>query len=69
MATCRRCGASLSALDIAAHKKLVNRGADTFLCIPCLCAHFQVSESLLRDKLRQFQRQGCLLFSRMHIDP
>lgn len=69
MAACLRCGAALAALDIAAYKKLVNRGADAYLCIPCLCAHFHVSESLLREKLRQFQQQGCLLFAGMQLDP
>ena len=60
---CLRCGRPLTGDDIGAHRKLVNRGATEFLCIPCLAAHFRVPEALIREKIEYFRRMGCLLFS------
>lgn len=60
---CLRCGRRLTGDDIGAHRKLVNRGATEFLCIPCLAAHFRVPEALIREKIEYFRRMGCLLFS------
>lgn len=60
--TCLSCGAPLTGDDIGAHKKLINRGATAFLCIPCLAKHFKVEEKLIRDKIVQFKKDGCTLF-------
>ena len=61
--TCISCGANLTNDDIGAHKKLINRGATSFLCIPCLARHFKVEEKLIREKIVQFKKDGCTLFS------
>ena len=63
MDTCYQCGRRLTADEIGAHKKLVNRGAETFLCKACLAARFRVSEALIDEKIRQFKAMGCTLFA------
>ena len=45
MSVCRRCSRTLTADEIAVYKRMVNRGADTFLCAACLAAEFHVPES------------------------
>ncbi len=63
MSTCFRCGQTLSADEIAIYRRMVNRGAETFLCIPCLAEHFQVSEALIFEKIEHFRAMGCTLFA------
>ncbi len=60
--TCMTCGRELHPDEIAIYKRLVNRGAESYLCISCLSAHFRVDESLIREKIRHFREQGCTLF-------
>ena len=60
--TCVKCGAVLDKDDIGAHKKLVNRGAQNFMCVKCLARHFDVPEQRIREKIEEFRAQGCLLF-------
>ena len=57
-----KCGRDLSADEIGLHKKMINRGAETFLCIDCLAAFFHCEVSLLEQKIEQFREQGCMLF-------
>ena len=59
---CGNCGRELQPDEIAIYKRLVNRGATSYLCIPCLSAHFRVDESLIREIIRHFRNQGCTLF-------
>lgn len=61
-ARCIRCGAFLTRDDIGLTRKMVNRGATEFLCIPCLAHHFELPEPVLRDKIREFKAMGCTLF-------
>ncbi|HBR31785.1 MAG: hypothetical protein PHD46_03920 [Eubacteriales bacterium] len=60
---CKECGSALDSDDIGATKKLINRGATEFLCIPCLAAHFGVSEELIRKKIEEYRSYGCSLFT------
>ena len=60
--TCVKCGAVLDKDDIGAHKKLVNRGAQSFMSVKCLALHFDVPEQRIREKIEEFRAQGCLLF-------
>lgn len=57
-----KCGRELSADEIGLHKKMINRGAETFMCIDCLAAFFHCEVSLLEQKIEQFREQGCMLF-------
>ena len=60
---CARCGAVLAKDDIALTRKMINRGADRFLCVSCLADHFELAETVLREKIREFKAMGCTLFS------
>lgn len=60
---CLQCGRALTADEIAVHRKLVNRQAESFFCKRCLAAYFDVPEEKIDGKIRQFKEQGCLLFS------
>ena len=63
MSRCFECGKELTADDIGIYMKLVNRGADKYLCIPCLARGFRVDESEIRKKIEQFKKSGCTLFN------
>jgi hypothetical protein len=64
MAVCRSCGRPLCADEISVNLKLVSRQAREYLCKSCLAAYFDCDEELIDQKIRQFKRNGCLLFSR-----
>jgi len=59
---CVRCGAVLERDEKALTRKLVNRGAEEFCCLPCLARHFQLPEETLRKKIAEFRAMGCTLF-------
>ena len=59
---CLQCGRVLETDEIALTKKMINRGATRFFCLPCLAAHFDVPEENLREKIREFREMGCTLF-------
>ncbi len=60
---CRRCGAPLDRDDVGATKKLINRGASSFFCVPCLAKYFSVEEDLIRQKIETYKKSGCTLFT------
>ena len=62
-AVCHICGRVLVPDECALTKKLINRGAVEFMCLSCLAEHFDVSEEVLREKIRQFREMGCTLFT------
>ena len=59
---CVRCGAPLVKDDVAMTRKMINRGADSFYCLSCLADHFELTEDILREKIREFKAMGCTLF-------
>ena len=59
---CAGCGAKLTADDVGATKKLINRGAEDFYCVPCLARAFAVDESVIRGRIEYWRSCGCLLF-------
>lgn len=63
MSACLQCGRSLTADEVAVHRKLVTRSASQFMCKTCLAAYFNVDEAKIDQKIAQFKRQGCLLFA------
>jgi len=63
MSVCLRCGNELTADDIGAYMKLINRGAQEFLCVPCLAKELKVDDGEIRRKIEQFKKSGCTLFN------
>ena len=59
---CIRCAAVLVKDDVGLTRKMINRGATEYYCIPCLADHFHLPENVLRDKIREFKAMGCTLF-------
>lgn len=62
MPKCIACGEEVTVYDMGATKKLINRGAEEYLCIPCLAKKFKVEESLIHKKIEEWREQGCMLF-------
>ena len=60
--TCLRCGKELDALDIGAHRKLVNRQAKEFLCRDCLAKDLGWERKFLDEMIDRYRRWGCTLF-------
>ncbi|MBR3593043.1 MAG: hypothetical protein IKL44_00060 [Clostridia bacterium] len=63
MKNCMKCKKPLTNDEVGLHKKLINRACTEFMCKECLAEHFSVSVELLDQKLAEFKKQGCLLFS------
>ena len=59
---CVRCGAPLVKDDIAMTRKMINRGTESFYCLSCLADHFELTEDILREKIKEFKAMGCTLF-------
>lgn len=62
MPECVVCGKPVTPDEIGATRKLINRGATEYLCLPCLAKRFEVSESLLKQKIEEWRSYGCMLF-------
>lgn len=62
MERCRTCEAPLSTNEIAAYLKMVDRGAESFLCKACLARRLGTTEEEIDRKIEHFKRQGCVLF-------
>lgn len=61
---CQACGKRLEADEIAIYRKLVNRGAKSYLCIPCLASYFRCDKQLIYDRIVSLREMGCTLFVR-----
>ena len=59
---CRLCGAPLGPDDDGLTKKLIDRGADRFLCTACLAGKLGTTPESLENIARMLRRRGCLLF-------
>ncbi|MBQ9385158.1 MAG: hypothetical protein IJT87_13085 [Ruminiclostridium sp.] len=61
--TCSKCGAALRDDDIAIYRKLVNRGAEEFLCIDCLSLRFGCTREKIERLIAYYRESGeCTLF-------
>lgn len=59
---CNKCRKVISHDEIAITKKLINRGTDRFFCTTCLAKAFDVSETDITKKIKEFKQMGCVLF-------
>ena len=59
---CIKCGVKLKTVDIGLHKKMINRGAERWMCVDCLGEHIGVSREELLKKAEYFKKMGCTLF-------
>lgn len=63
MSLCKECGKELLGDEIALYKRMISKGAQSFLCITCLAKFFGCSEELLYKKIEHFKKSGCMLFA------
>ena len=63
---CRYCDKSPLAKDeMGLNKKLFEMEArkNLFMCLRCMANYLDCSEQELQDKIEEFKREGCKLFS------
>lgn len=60
---CYVCGkVPLTKNEIGLTKKIIDKHARTFFCLPCLAEYLEVTEEELVAKIEEFKVQGCTLF-------
>ncbi|MCR5693565.1 MAG: hypothetical protein K6G89_01160 [Clostridia bacterium] len=59
---CAKCGAPLGKDDAGATRKFIDRDAEEFFCMRCLCSGLGCTESFLRSRIEFLRENGCLLF-------
>lgn len=59
---CENCKKALTGNEIAMHRKLIGRYAESFMCTECIAKYFEVSSDLIREKMEYFIKTGCTLF-------
>lgn len=63
MTCCYICGKEdLTKDEIGLTKKLINKNAKVYYCLPCLAEYLEVTQEELLDKLEEFKDEGCTLF-------
>lgn len=60
---CYVCGKSpLTKDEIGLTKKIIDKKAKRFYCLPCLAEYLEVTEEELLAKIEEFKDEGCTLF-------
>lgn len=59
---CVKCKKELIQLDKALYRKLVSRGAETFMCEECLAEYLGTTAEKLDELAEYYRAQGCTLF-------
>lgn len=57
-----QCGKTLTRDETAIYRRLINRGAQEYLCIDCLASHFKCPRAMIEQKIEHFKSIGCTLF-------
>lgn len=62
---CRYCDAVLEHNTVGLNKKLfeVDAKRSRYMCFSCMAEYLECSEEDLREKVEEFKREGCKLFS------
>ncbi len=48
--------------EIGINKKIIDKKATRFYCLPCLAEFLEVTEEELLAKIEEFKAEGCKLF-------
>ena len=64
MTLCEKCSAQLSGDEVGLYRKIVNRSAESFLCVHCLAEKMYETERDLKEIIERFRRAGCTLFDK-----
>lgn len=59
---CIVCHRPITSDERAMTRKLINRGATVFLCLPCLAQRFDATVAELTERMQAFKDMGCTLF-------
>lgn len=62
MSECISCEKELGVDDIGFFKKMVNRGAEEFMCIECTSEYFGLTVEESLKLIQRFRESGCTLF-------
>jgi hypothetical protein len=62
---CRYCEALLERNAVGLNKKLFEGDTkrNLYMCLPCMAEYLECTEEDLREKMEEFKREGCKLFS------
>ena len=62
---CRYCEAALDRNEIGLNKKMfeVDAKRGFYMCLSCKAEYLECSEEELREKIEDFKKEGCKLFS------
>lgn len=60
---CYVCGKTpLTKDEIGLTRKIIDKKAVSFYCLPCLAEYLEVTEEELLAKIEEFKDEGCTLF-------
>jgi hypothetical protein len=60
---CYLCGKELEKNHVGVNKKLLGRHITRYYCLSCLAAYLDTTPEDLHDKIEEFKKEGCTLFS------
>lgn len=61
---CFACGGDIHEKDVVAlNRKLYGKKVEKFFCLPCLAESLGVQVDELLEKIEEFKKEGCKLFS------
>lgn len=59
---CENCSKPVVKKIQALNKKMISRNTKQFLCLDCLAKFLQTTPEELKEKIKQFEEEGCSLF-------
>ena len=59
---CYQCNKELDTIDVGAHRKLVNKCAERYMCRDCLARELGWSREYLDKIIQMYRERGCMLF-------
>ena len=59
---CYSCEKEIDTIDIGAHRKLIDKCAERYLCRDCLSATLGWDREYLDKVIQMYRERGCMLF-------